>query len=301
MKLYAPSYYQKFRCIADRCRHSCCIGWEIDIDEQTCARYARLDTPYATDIRASMQREGDVSHFRLAAHDRCPHLNEQGLCRIILNCGEGYLCDICREHPRFYHQTARGMEMGLGMACEEAARIILTSDDYAAFVEVETLDGEADPDAFDTAERDRIDALLSDHTIPYTQRLQQLSAAYRVSPDALDDEQWRQQLASLEYLDEGHRALFGAYSSDQETPSEWSEVLERALAYFIYRHASQASHADELRAAVGFSLFCERLLASLIRATKAQELEEVVELARVISEEIEYSEENTQAIKELFL
>ena len=30
-----PNYYDKFKCIANRCKHSCCIGWEIDIDEDT--------------------------------------------------------------------------------------------------------------------------------------------------------------------------------------------------------------------------------------------------------------------------
>ena len=33
MKTYAPKYYQQFHCIADKCKHSCCIGWEIDIDK----------------------------------------------------------------------------------------------------------------------------------------------------------------------------------------------------------------------------------------------------------------------------
>ena len=39
MKLYAPDYYTKFACIADKCQHSCCIGWEIDIDEETLSYY----------------------------------------------------------------------------------------------------------------------------------------------------------------------------------------------------------------------------------------------------------------------
>ena len=44
MKLYAPSYYKKFKCIADKCEHSCCIGWEIDIDEETLEKYEKLET-----------------------------------------------------------------------------------------------------------------------------------------------------------------------------------------------------------------------------------------------------------------
>ena len=32
MQIIVPDYYKEFSCIADHCRHSCCIGWEIDID-----------------------------------------------------------------------------------------------------------------------------------------------------------------------------------------------------------------------------------------------------------------------------
>ena len=39
MKLYAPAYYKNFKCIADKCEHSCCVGWEIDIDKETLDKY----------------------------------------------------------------------------------------------------------------------------------------------------------------------------------------------------------------------------------------------------------------------
>lgn len=35
MTVTVPSYYKDFKCIANKCRHSCCIGWEIDIDDET--------------------------------------------------------------------------------------------------------------------------------------------------------------------------------------------------------------------------------------------------------------------------
>lgn len=300
MKLYAPGYYRNFTCIADRCRHSCCIGWEIDIDDSTLSCYRALKGTYSEQIRQSIDGQG-TPHFRLAESERCPHLNEQGLCRIILNYGESYLCDICREHPRFYHETPRGLEVGLGMACEEACRIILASDDYAEFVEIETLDGEPDRCDFDAlTHRERIYAMLSDRTRPYTERLSELSRLYDVTPAALSDEQWRRQFASLEYLDRAHLSWFEAYSSHFETPRAWETVLERALAYFVYRHCSQAEDADELRAALGLCLVCERLLASLIRSKEARDTETVIELARVISEELEYSEDNTEALRNVF-
>ena len=35
MEQIYPDYYEHFACIGGECRHNCCIGWEIDIDEKT--------------------------------------------------------------------------------------------------------------------------------------------------------------------------------------------------------------------------------------------------------------------------
>ena len=34
LKIY-PTFFPDFQCKADRCRHTCCQKWEIDIDEET--------------------------------------------------------------------------------------------------------------------------------------------------------------------------------------------------------------------------------------------------------------------------
>ena len=295
MKLFAPEYYKEFVCIADRCRHSCCVGWEIDIDGATAEKYASLGGSYALEIRKSIDDSGDAPHFRLAERERCPHLNCEGLCRIIIEYGEGLLCDICREHPRFYNYTARGAEVGLGMACEEACRIILGSDSYKRIVAIGEIDGDADTsEEFDAlSHRERIYSVLSDEAIEYTDRLKRICEDYSLSPALLSDEECRALLSSLEYLDEAHRELFSCYSSSLEAPKEHEKALERALAYFVYRHLSSAHDESELREALAFCLFCERLLASLLRSGEGDS----IELARIVSEEIEYSEENTDAIK----
>ena len=293
MKLYAPCYYTRFACIADRCRHSCCIGWEIDIDGDTLHKYAALTGPYAQAIRDSIDTT-DTPHFRLSADERCPHLNEQGLCRIILSCGEDHLCDICREHPRFYNDTPNGREVGLGMACEEACRLILSSDDYADMVEVGEVAGEP-LDAWDTTPTRRaLYALLSDADVPYERRLENIYTATAITPSLVTDGEWRELLASLEYLNDAHRALFDVYTSDLTTPKGAEKLLERAMAYFIYRHCTEAEDVTDYRVALGLCLFCERLLCAMIRRHPQAD---VHELARILSEEIEYSEDNTEAIK----
>ena len=134
MQILAPSYYTKFKCIADRCTHSCCVGWEIDVDADTLEKYSALQGEMGERIRASLVQEGGGTHFALCADGRCPHLDGRGLCRIITALGEGYLCEICREHPRFYNEVAGHIECGLGLSCEEAARLCLQEDGYDKFI-----------------------------------------------------------------------------------------------------------------------------------------------------------------------
>ena len=292
MTLRAPKYYLDFACIADRCKHSCCIGWEIDVDDAARRKYSDLRGGYGEEIKKSIC--GNPPHFALREDDRCPHLDERGLCRIIRELGEDYLCDICREHPRFYNSTARGREVGLGISCEEACRILLSSDDYAEMIEIGEEDGEIYTDFDAVTEREKVYELLSDRNIPYAERLRAIAEKYGTAPEKLSDEEWKELISDLEYLDERHRELLLGYSSKTEPSPEIEPELERALAYFIYRHASPAENEEEFRAALGFSLFCERLLASI--ATRST----ILDRARILSEEIEYSEDNTDAIKTEF-
>ena len=288
MKLYAPKYYEKFKCTADKCSHSCCIGWEIDIDPDTLEKYRALRGGYGQVIADSICPD-DTPHFKLGHGDRCPHLDERGLCKIILNVGEDYLCHICREHPRFYNYTAVA-EVGIGMSCREAAGIILSSPDYADLYEVGEVEAQADDVEFDgRAERSKIYAILQTPTESYPAKLGQIYREYAIGVG--EDDQWLEILASLEYLDEAHRDLFMNYSAACR-PVGGEDYLERFLAYFIYRHCTEAYDPEDFRARLGFCLFCERLMASLM----CKSTEDVAILASIISEEIEYSVDNTWAL-----
>ena len=297
MKLYAPQYYKTFQCIADRCEHSCCIGWEIDIDEHTLKRYKQLKNGYGTLIAKSIALD-DTPHFRLGAHDRCPHLDERGLCRIILNVGEDYLCDICREHPRFYNFTSVA-EVGLGLSCPEAARIVLSSPDYATLEEIGSVETVADDVNFNgRAERDKIYHILQNRSLDYPTKLESIYKTYAI--DVGKDDQWLEILDSLEYLDADHKPLLMQYASGQRSKGT-DEYTERFLAYLIYRHCTEAFDTEDFGVRLAFCLFCERLLASLIAYRQAQSLQEIAALASIISEEIEYSDDNTLALMETTL
>ena len=299
MKLYAPKYYERFACIADRCKHSCCIGWEIDVDDDTYEKYQSLQGGYGETIKESIDST-DTPHFRLCEGDRCPHLNEKGLCNIILNLGEDCLCSICHLHPRFFNYTSRGKEVGLGLSCEEACRIILSSDDYADMICLGNID-EDDEDfigGFDPqTHRQRLFSILSDPSLPYSEKIKTIEEEYRISLSSIPDENMLKALDSLEYLNEDDRALFSLYSAASVADFSFEKECERALAYFIYRHCAEAYCLNDLRSSLGFALFAERLLRSISAAKNAEDFEELCSLARIISEEIEYSEDNTESIK----
>ena len=296
MSLFAPKYYTDFVCIADQCKHSCCIGWEIDVDDATMGAYNVCSHEYGKIIRESIDTN-ETPHFRLCDGDRCPHLNESGLCKIILSLGEDYLCDICREHPRFYHDTVRGKEVGLGMSCEEACRIILSSDDYNKMIEIEE-DCSCENVEFDAiAHREWIFSILSNRAIPYDDRLKMIRERYNISLDVLTDTEWRDVFSSLEYLEESHKFLFAIFSTVGKSLTSLEHKLERAFAYFVFRHCSSACDEGELRASLGFSMLCERLLVFLCGNDPTAKIET---WAQIVSEELEYSEENTECLREIF-
>ena len=232
MKLYAPKYYKQFNCIADKCKHSCCIGWEIDIDSETLGKYNSLSAEASESILNSIDF-CNSPHFKLLDNKRCQNLDENGLCTIIKSMGEDYLCDICREHPRFYNFTNRGKEVGIGMSCEEACRIILSSDDYDEMIEIAEVPGDEDISDFDAITRiNSIYSFLKDEEFDIIGKMAILYDTYDIE---VEFEHMLETLEELEYLNPENRAAFLSYAElDDVVPND--NELTRAFAYFIYRY-----------------------------------------------------------------
>ena len=181
MLLRVPVFYDSFYCIADKCTDTCCVGWEIDIDENSLKRYATIKDDFGNSLRQNIED----GHFKLREGDRCPFLKQDGLCDMICHLGESSLCDICREHPRFVEVYGDIMEKGLGLCCEEAVRLLLNAKGNEltpiAFVEREVNDEPDDiPDDAREArdailgEREHLFKILADHARPLNERLVEL-------------------------------------------------------------------------------------------------------------------------------
>ena len=141
MKYHKPSFFDQFKCIGSACTDTCCAGWEIEVDETTAQGYLAEKGAFGDRLRREIGSEPGEYFFKLK-NNRCPFLNKENLCDIFINLGEDRLCDICREHPRFYNWFGDYTEVGLGLCCEEAERLLFSDSKPLTFVEEVTQDEE---------------------------------------------------------------------------------------------------------------------------------------------------------------
>lgn len=123
MKIVAPDFYPDFQCRMGACRHTCCAHWEIDVDAETLVRYRAVEGPFGARLKSGI--DAASGSIRLENGERCPFLNDGGLCEIILHLGKGALCQVCADHPRYRSFFSDRTEVGLGLCCEAAAALTL--------------------------------------------------------------------------------------------------------------------------------------------------------------------------------
>ena len=133
-KILIPSYAEDFKCIGGKCEDSCCIGWDIDIDQNTFRKYSRTkDVEMKQKFETHIYRNrgctsNDVDFGRISINDSkwCPFLNSKKLCVIQKNLGEDYLSNVCYSFPRVYNELNGIYELSLAMSCPEAVRMLLS-------------------------------------------------------------------------------------------------------------------------------------------------------------------------------
>ncbi len=306
MKYIAPSYYGSFQCIAGDCSHSCCAGWEIDIDEESLQKYRSMEGKTGELLRQNIDLSGETPCFRMTEGERCPFLNEKGLCELILAEGPDVLCQICADHPRFRNFYLDREEIGLGMCCEAAGRLILTWPDRVSLHEVDD-DGFDDPS--DEAEeallalRDRLIRRMQDRSLTAEERVSAMLKETGVSLPGMDYPRWAEYLMSLERLDDQWlqplATLRDAAEADEsrfEEP-EWEIAFEQLMVYLLYRHLPNAMQDGNVEERLAFVALMWRILRRMCAATNA-DMEGFVQLCRMYSSEIEYSDVNVDEIME---
>ena len=323
MLLRKPDFYDKFKCTASKCTDTCCVGWEIDIDEASQEAYRKVAGIFGDKLRANIED----GHFKLLPHDRCPFLDKDNLCEIYKNLGEGALCDICREHPRFVEVYGDIMERGLGLCCEEVVRLLLAGEGPLTFTTEECNEPEDELDEDDIEirnevlyEREQIFRALADSDKPLGERIytafgytsekpfgpaENAQALYEILAKTLSfGPAWDSALARIRnridsttgpILDQG-------FFTDTES--------SRLLAYLVYRHFAKClfeGHADGKRNFAFFFWNTVRFFTRELAGATANNADggaqnsELIKInaIKILSRQLEYCEENMELIEKM--
>lgn len=127
-------YLETFKCIGSLCEDTCCVGWDVDIDQGTYAYYQSLaDDPLSRKIKSKVRpnltcgdKAIDFASVILSNNKHCPFLDHDKLCEIQRAYGELALSNVCTNFPRFYNQVDHVLEITGTFSCPEISRMALS-------------------------------------------------------------------------------------------------------------------------------------------------------------------------------
>lgn len=142
--LLVPQYLNKFSCIGSECEDSCCIGWKVEIDQDTYKKYQKVQDKelkplLEKNVKKNRSNPTKESYAKIKMGDkgRCSYLSEANLCQIQLKLGTDYLSNTCAIYPRILNKVNGIVEKSLTMSCPEAARLALLNPNGIEFDQIE--------------------------------------------------------------------------------------------------------------------------------------------------------------------
>ena len=314
MLIRVPDYYDKFRCLAGECPHSCCEKWEVVVDEDTASRYASVPGALGEKLRAALQRDAEGDFCFPLNGGRCPFLDGENLCEIHRKLGQEATSITCREHPRFTEDYGAFREITLSASCPAANALLLGSREPLRFLETETEEPGEEADEwleFLLPVRERMLRLLADRTRPLEGRLAALLTYAAAAQDLLDDER----IEELEHLPvpaaEGGvqlpAAAWEALEELETLEADWPDLLrqaqrtqaaadealaERIAVYFAFRYLLKAVNDGDLLGRAQFTVL------AVLAVEHLAGVRGLSEALRRFSCEIEHSEDNVEALLE---
>lgn len=293
MKKYLLNYYPKFKCIADKCNHSCCVGWEISIDSYSLEKYKNDKSAFSDTLNHGINFK--KSKFKTDKSGRCAFLNNNGLCELIINLGENSLCQVCRDHPRFRSFFNDRVETGLGFCCEEATKIILS---YKDKIELTLIADDKKDFSFDFNQKNILEFrkkaldILQDRKIGINERIENLSSFCNLSFSEKIFNKLVKTFLSFERLDKSWTKRLKKIKKidfNKTTDESLSLMCEQFLVNSLYRHLSDAEDTIFVRARTIACIFSWWVIKSIL---KTESYNEIFDIVRAYSSEVEYSQKN---------
>lgn len=310
-----PSFYDLFECKADKCTDTCCAGWEIEIDNVSMSKYENIKTDFGKRIKHSIEYVDSQPCFCRDKNDRCFFLDKNGLCDIYSRLGQSFLCDICREHPRFYDEFDGIVEAGLGLCCEKVCELLIENDfDILYYIKEQP-----EEDIFLLLScRQHIFDILNNNEKPFDIRISEcLEYSEKIQIELFD-------IASKEFVSDKislFEFVLEAYMKTEGINDRWTSLLEKlknnlqkileisvelafdaslyskVMSYIIYRHFMQVRFNGEISSvvrmavmAVVFMYICECYIYNEKGCVSVTDKTDII---KFWSQQIEYSSENT--------
>lgn len=304
-----PTYYNEFKCIADKCTDTCCVGWQVVIDEKTADFYNNLKDEFGDKLREKMIVDEDGDTIFVNEKGRCPFLNNCNLCEIFINAGEENLSHTCTMFPRFYETFGGTREMGLSLSCPVANDLIL-SDNQISFEEEfndedpEFNDIDADLYLFLKAERENLinfaksdsdmnSKLKAIYNYAFTLKNCIENKDYKKLDFNISDKELKTEdtiFDKLEYLTEAGKEML---TGDKSYPDCYSSEYINLLVYFIYRYFLKSIYSGKTVQYLLFAIFSIKVISALENNGVS-----LSDASRIYSKEIEHSANNLNSILE---
>lgn len=321
MLVRVPDYYHHFRCLADRCPHSCCEKWEVVLDDEHVSLYKSLTGPLGDKLRSAMVQDAEGNVCFALHGNRCPFLDDENLCEIHRQLDESATSITCQEHPRFTEDFGPFREITLSASCPAANDLLLGSEAPLHFVEWEDSAPTEEGDdwlPFLLPLRETMLAILQNRNYPLHHRLSAFLGLAEQAQTRLDAEleselpnlmvDWTQPAsangeglfpAALHLLDrleileaDWHDLLHRAETVDSYHCAP--ALLERIAVYFTFRYLLKCVNDGDLLSRAQLVVFA---VLTVERLTAVCGLAEAL---RRFSCEIEHNEENLSTLLEAF-
>ena len=188
------SGYDKFKCTADKCKFTCCEGWDISIDNDTYHKWQKINGKYIID-KAKLKKCGVGKQYIInkETHETCPLLDKQGLCQIVKDYGEEYLSLTCHTFPRVENSFDGKKELTLSCACPEVVETISKLNGKVKVTSENNIDIFSE-EPFELKIRETIVDIIQQEGILLEQKL---IIAYEMLIDILDDEEFSEKSISI--------------------------------------------------------------------------------------------------------
>lgn len=322
MKHIYPDFYNKFKCIANKCPDSCCKDWDVVVDDESDKFYSTVNGEFGEKLRRLTITDNDGDRIFVSQNARCPFWNNDMLCDIYINLGEEHLCATCRNFPRITQDYTVFTEHTLSFACPEAARLMLAEDNaYKSFdnydISFENVDYDAKFMQFLLKARKATSDIFTNRQKPFAQRLKEALAFNNMVQTLVDEEDFCSGFLNydisesnhskadcsfvfalhkkLEIMDDNWRSLLSEaekYCNDKVISTEYDAEFERLSLYYIYRYYLNAIDSYDVLSTIK-RIACAYLVVGKI----SSQTPDIVRLMQQCSKEVEHSYENSETLE----